>query len=481
MKKISRQVILSYLPKTVLFLLSPLIIKILTTNLSVEEYGNLSLINSLGNYLFFLAGFGIPRFLAKMVPGQERENQYQLFNSYTIIELTVFLLFFSLIILFHKPLFLWLHLEKFTNYIIVFLLFYVFYILYNELMRFYGLQKKIELKSYLATLEKPIFFLLLIGLILSKSSFTIINVLKSYFILFPALFLIAFLFYRKKYLTDIKINLSLLAGNLLFLFPFFLIDLFYKTKDILPKYLLSGYYSSKTVGLFAFGDNYARLVFILTNSFAFIFYPYIAESYNKFKISGNVQENDKFITYIKTSINFSLYIFTIGFFFAFTFRNFFIKLLGNADYLSIQNKVGFFLLSYFFLTLISVVQPLLILTKSRKILFPIYLTSVILNVGLSFLLVRNFGFFGALLSVLITNFLLLSISLILLKKIIGKLFSFFFFLKYLIFFIILFVLFLGVQYFVLIQFLSIGIAGVGSGILLWFFLKKDIKFMLHTK
>lgn len=467
-----RQIIVSYLPKIFLFLSLPLIIKILTNSLSIDEFGSYSLINNLANYLFFVGGFGAHRLLARDIPGIDEEKQYKKFSKILSFEV-IFYFFFLIIIGFLLiPNLNFFHLEKYRNIIIFFLVGNLFYLVYNEIMRFIGLQKKLELKSILASIDKP---LMLCGVFILYylEKLSIENVFIIYFFGFVLLSLIASCFIKLKKII-FKFEYKNIFPYLKILFPLFLVDLVFKTNDFLPRYSLSYFNSNYDVGLYTVYENYSRIFYLLITPMIFILYPYIASFFNKKKF-------DEFFITLRSSFEMSLYAYVSVSIVGLFYLQDLIPLISNETFLDESEYIIYFFIANLFMCLIAIFQPILILYNKPKI-YSLFITLFLLSIVSNLILINLYGLFGSVISKILVNFAIIFGIYHMIGKEISNIFN----LKF--FFSISFYLILIYQVLIQVNKLIIGhysfnlfISATAIGLIFIMFQNKNIKYFASIR
>lgn len=469
-----KKILISYVPQIVTILTIPITIKILTNNLTIDEFGSYSLIHNLANYLIFIGGFGCHRLLAKKIPGRESSNQYKNFFeilSFELISFTIFLCIFFFTIIPNLHLF---GLDDYKTVIIVFFAFNGFYLVYNEIMRFLGFQKKIELKSILTSFDKPLIFLSLI-VILYLGPIKIEKIFLGYSIVFFLLFFISLQCLNNRHFNFKKPKIDFQKTTKI-LFPLFLIDLVFKSKELFPRYILSFYETSnEVVGIYALYENYSRIFYLVVTPFIFVLYPYISSYFNQNQIKS-------FTKLLKSSTELSIYAFFTTSIIGIIYLEELIVLLSNNSYLSLKNYSFYFFINYFFVALISIFQPILILKETPKKLMIAYFIIFVINVISSFILIHFLKFEGAILSRILINGLIFFILSTYLSKILGSILDIFSILKILVYISLIFLITIitknGLEAFFIFEILLLTIFLI---VIFYLFQNKNIKQVLSTK
>jgi len=405
MNRIPRQVLMSYLPRVTAFLAMPVTIKLLTSKLSLEEYGSYCLINNLANYLLFVAGMGLHRYMAREIPGAEEKRQYSVFARAITLEVAAYLFLLFLLICFISPLANILKITSYKTATMYFVAGYLFYLLYNESLRLFGFQKRFEVKTVLAAVEKPLLLAGLLCLLFLPFEFKLQNLLHIYISAYVILFLASVCFVKFKHIRkpqpgDVLGELSLIAPSLGTLF---LIDLLFKTKDVLPRYFLSAFGNNETVGLYAFCDNAVRVVCALVTPVVFIVYPYLAEQFNISRKQHNTDSFNNFLRLLSASSALAIYSYCAVAMVVCFYRCDFVLLLSKEEYLAASELMPFFAVNYFIMLLINILHPVLILSCNIARFWLFYCLALLCNIIACYFLVQEMMLRGAVICTMLTS------------------------------------------------------------------------------
>ena len=128
---------------------------------------------------------------------------------------------------------------------------------------------------------------------------------------------------------------------------------------------------------------------------------------------------------MKSSTELSIYAFFTTSIIGIIYLEELIVLLSNNSYLSLKNYSFYFFINYFFVALISIFQPILILKETPKKLMIAYFIIFVINVISSFILIHFLKFEGAILSRILINGLIFFILSTYLSKILGSILDIF--------------------------------------------------------
>jgi len=405
MKVLPRQILLSYLPQAGLLLSTPILVKVLTNNLTLADYGGYVLINNLANYCMFIAGLGIHRYLARAVPGSTEKEQYGLFAKALAIEIVTYLLLLAVLIVFISPLSRTLNIYQYRITTIWFLGGYVFYFVHNEILRFLGFQKRLGTKALLSACQKPLLLAVLLCPVIWWGGLKLEIIFPLYVGVFVVLFVATASFLKGRYLRKVEWN-NLFSGFrdvTIWLPSLFLIDMLFKTKDVLPRYFLSKCGGNEMVGLYALSDNLVRAFYLLVTPFIFILYPYIAEQLKFGREQNRIKCHAKALSLLQASYNLSIYAFVGLASIGFCYGREFILLISKASYLQALGYLPYFIINYLLVMFVAISHPILILIYNVRKLWAVYVLFLIANIAVSYFLIAKMLIGGAILGTILTN------------------------------------------------------------------------------
>lgn len=154
LNQLNKNVIFSYLPRFLNFIIVPAQMSILINNLSTELYGIWVMLQSSGVMLTFIFTFGLQKYLSVNVPGKTGEIQYGIFKSIFYLEIMLYIIFSLVLIVNIEYILPLIKLGNHSEIAIKIIVIFLVYLSYNELGRFLNYQKKIEERVKIVLVEK---------------------------------------------------------------------------------------------------------------------------------------------------------------------------------------------------------------------------------------------------------------------------------------------------------------------------------------
>lgn len=382
--------------------------------LSQNDYGIYRQYILISTFFGGILSFGIPTALSYLYRTFTKEQLSKLFTSTTIILLSINIVTFISMLIFKDTFISFLSKGgEIESY-------YYLLILYIGIIVFFGFLENIytaDNRGYIFAKVNSIYFVLqIITFIYISYKFKDLFVILLVFLLFEMLkgFFLYFYFKKINSLTY-NVSINVIKRQLIIAAP---IGLSFIAQSF-NQYIGSLYVSSKyTVGEFAVysvGVTDIPLISIITISIATSILPVLSESYNK---EGSKK---KMLSIWKESTLLgSLFIFPVFWILLF-FGEGYIQFIFSSEYLNAKNIYLIFLLK---LPLAVTVfgNILIVLNKSRYILFNM-IAGIVINLILVVLLDKFFYLEGVALAAVITQFLLVVITLIQIKKVLDVKFA----------------------------------------------------------
>lgn len=369
------------------YIISPFTTMLITKSLSVSDYGIYSLLLSMSGLIFSFFTLGLSQYNCKIIPGREEDEQYEVLGQSISYEFISALIGVVFLCLFYQ--------KKIDNKVIIlfFIIKTLLSVIINEIIRFFGYQKKNVTKSIISFIDSKLWFVPLLFLFLLKkveiSNIFIVQGFNSVIVLIICLFLLNSesllknLPIRKKFLTNvIKCSIS-----------FVFIDIGMYLLEMASRYILSIEATMESVGYFSFAYSWISILFKFSMLLVYLLQPYFSESF--YKASTNEKYFDRYKKYTKIAFKYSFYILFCAMFVLLMYYDRVVILIGKKDYLSTYNSVLamsvlpiFMFFAYFF-------QIILLLCGKAKV-FPVcYLIMAILNIILNLVFVRYFDYFAS--------------------------------------------------------------------------------------
>ncbi|MBS3172184.1 flippase [Candidatus Woesearchaeota archaeon] len=391
---------------------------VLARNLSVEEYGLVYAIISLVTIFSIFVGFTVPpvslvKYISEFKTKGETEKIKKLIRIiYTFHFVSAFLIG-SIFIIFSKTISKgYLGSEKYFILIILYSIFFIIVPLFSLLKDIFRGFQKINYYTW-ANISQP-FFLLIFTLLFVSLDYGISSVFIAYILsAFSSLIIFYFIFIKKvfnlKNLFTLNFDKSLIKNISGFAFPLFLVALFDIVYGRLDSILLSKLASLKDVGLYNAAYPTVSSIWGIVSSVVVFLIPIISEisakeEYNKIRLTVN--------TLYKYALVLVLPIMT----FIFLFSESVLNILFGNEYIAAATALKILSLGIIMQVLIRINNAVFIGNANTKIMVKFLMVGSILNIFLNLLLIPIMGLNGAAIAMVSSFFVMLSISMVFLKK-----------------------------------------------------------------
>jgi O-antigen/teichoic acid export membrane protein len=389
--RITGQVGFSYFMSILTFFISPLLILLLTRNLSVAEYGVYALLAVTINVASVLLDLGLSQYILSQLAGSPLRQRVPAFLS-----LSAFLLMFLLLligIVWITPLdTVLLRVLKLTDYASEFHLglAVIFCTTFIRLCAAYLMaQKRIILVNLLAPLGQALWVILLLGYYLATGHLSVISVMTWWLVgtLLTLLFCIGIV--QKEFVRMRPARMwrpqAILTG-LLFSFPLLISQIGSWVIEIGDRYMLNSMLNSEAVGLYTLVYSLLGVVAMLGTIIAITFFPYIASSWN---------QKRTYQVYVNIALKYALIILLPALAGFFLLREQIITLVSGTTYHEATRVVPA-LLAYPLLSVLSYLCYQIVLLQKKTVFIGVtYGISAALNIGLNFVLIPRFQMIGA--------------------------------------------------------------------------------------
>lgn len=380
--------------KGISFLLIPLYTSVLTP----EEYGQLELLNGMGNILSIILSFGMTTYLTveyyHLIGKSKMEFIRDVISTYLYFGL-MFWIFLSFNILIFKSKLL----SDDVSLLTVFIALVISYLTFFQNAFFSILQIKkqaIKLTLYrvaigVLTAVINIFFVYYIRI-------GILGIFLANFIMLAASLVFAFDEYFKKvdrklfnfnlskYLNLIKASLPYVGGTLA-----------YWTLSGVDRWFILNYLGEREVGIYAAAYKLSSFYeALLISPIVAVYTPYIFERFSK----GTFDQNFKIV------VPFVVILF-IGLGFATKWIGGFML---NASYHEALQYIPFLTIAFGFFFLCQITASKLVYSKNAKLLLLNIVTASVINIILNFFLILKYGLYGATFAFVISNLIWLLIT-----------------------------------------------------------------------
>ena len=370
------------------YLLAPVSTIIISKNLSVSEFGVYSFILTVYSLVVNFSSLGLGQFNYKMIPGRPEKEQYSILGRTLAIE-TIFSLVAIVLAFF-------LIRSDLLRYGIVaaFLLRIPLGVANNELIRFFGFQKKNIAKAAIAFIDQKIWIpLLLVVSLAGRLSVGRIIWLQAAGS-FIAFLIIVFALNRLELARNICLDPGFIRKSIKYSAPLIVVDLGMYFLEMGSRYILKAFTDDEAIGLYSFSYSWFSIIFRFGMLLFYILQPYISQYYYEHQ-KGTQGSLETYRKYLKLAVKYSsVFLASLTLFYLVNYESL-ILLVGKADYL--QTKTNALLLAPYpiFMFLAYVNQIVIILTGDTKSVPKIYAVMVAVNIALNALLIPILGYEGS--------------------------------------------------------------------------------------
>ena len=369
------------------YLISPFSTMVITKALSVSDYGSYSLLISMSGLIFSFFTLGLSQYNCKIVPGRDIDEQYDILGQSILYELLSALIGVSILcFVFNQKL-------NNTYLLMFFAIKTLLSIIINEIIRFFGYQKKNVTKSVISFLDsRGWFFIILILAFLKKITITnilLIQLINSLIVLLT----ISFFIDKKNFFCHLRINKTFATNVLKISISFVFIDVGMYLLEMASRYILTIQASMESVGLFSFAYSWISILFKFSMLVVYLLQPYFSEAFYKSKESQDYFERYK--KYTKIAFKYSVLLIICAISLLFFYYEQIVSIIGKTDYFITYNAFKALMLLPLFMLLAYFFQIILLLAGKEK-LFPIcYLIMGIFNIVLNIIFIKWLDYVGA--------------------------------------------------------------------------------------
>lgn len=394
-----------------IFVFSPLLVFLLTRNLTVAEFGVYSLFATSIAIFSVVLDLGLSQYMMTKLPSFKRKDQLVSFFSFLFFICLVVLLLILLVVF--SPLEAWiLSFLRIGSYVFEFrvvLLLIFFEAYFRIIISYFIALKKIGISSFLNVLRVCLWVLfLLVFLIffrLSLASVVLLWISGGIVTFFSALVLL-----RADIIGFLRakgwFNLSLIKNGLVFSLPLVPFIACGWVIDMGSRYFLNYYYGVSVVGIYSLCYALAVIPFSLSSVVSTVLYPYISGAW----VRGNHQ------VLLNINLKYNLIVVVPAVVGLFVLREQVITLISGVDYLVGAAIIPILLFYPLFGAIINIFYQILLLKEKTRLLSLVYFVGAVLCVFLNFLLVPRFSMFGAAFSTVLSYFFLFFVLFWLCRK-----------------------------------------------------------------
>ncbi len=403
--KIVGQILHTFVFRITSLILGFLRIFIFGKNFIPAQYGAYSLITasvSIGQYLL---GLELYNYILRNVPGKEKKERLVIFKSIVSFEFVFPVLIVLLVILLNIDGFLCQKLNipeykysfRFGLFIIVLM------IIQMEFIRYFIAVKRIKFSNIIDISGTLTWILLLVVLWIIGVKITVPVALICWAIgisvtIFIGLFNIGVIDLIKS-----KINPNHLTRAFEFGIPLILVTIGYYIIEFSDRYILSYYKTTRDVGLYAYSYNIIKLIYTVFGSVVIrVFVPYLVEAHNKNNIA-----DEKF--YINGMLKYPLLVVLPIIIGILIVKQSLILTIAKPEYLLSAGIFPYLILIPIITIATYPAHYTNYLANRTKTIGINYVIGAAVNIGLNFLLIPKYSYYGAAVATVISLLLIMAL------------------------------------------------------------------------
>ena len=384
LKKISIYTFIGFLGAGVNFFLMPY----LSHFINPTEYGLLSMVNSYVTILIPLIGLVASSIISVDYFAIKDNAEFaSLFSSVQLIPLVPAIIFLIFNLLFPGPIASLFEIPVDKVYWLNLSVLLAFLIIYTD-----------TLLAFTITEQKPGFYALFnISKLVVEVGLTLWFVtgmnmswegrLLSWLIVNLLFFFIAFAYFHKRRLLTLRVSKKYILAGISFGLPLILHTIGKFIINQSDRLFIAKMVSIEEAGIYNMGYQVGMVMLILVSSVGNFMYPYINERLSNPTYEGKLQIVK--LSYLVTGISL-IFLFLIT-----VLTPIFFSWLIDADYRQATRYVFWVALSYFFWGVYLLFTGYIFFTKRTRFLGYLAIVNVLLNAGLNYLLIKNYGAIGA--------------------------------------------------------------------------------------
>ncbi len=396
--RITRQIGFSYLSTVLLFLISPLLVILLTRNLSVSQYGVYSVLAVTVSVAAVLLDLGLSQYIISRLSGIRPALRTRAFLTISTF-LMVFLVVIIAVFLFsplQNVLLSWLRLTNYVPEFRIALAIILCVTLIRLFTSYLTAKKHLVLVNLVFLMSQALWVLLLFGAFAITRSISLLSVMTWWFVgVLVTLLFCGFLMRRE--FTHLREKGTwqprVVLESLLFSIPLLVFITGSWAIEIGNRYLLNGILGSEAVGLFTLIYSLLGVIASFGNVVSQTFFPYIAAAWN--------QKKD-YRPYLNAATKYSLVIIVpamIGFL---AMRKEIITLVSGEQYLEAANIIPGLLLYPLFASLNYILYQIVLMRRRTMLIGLTYAIGAIINIGLNLFLIPRYHMTGAAMATVIS-------------------------------------------------------------------------------
>lgn len=390
-KTIIKQLSVSYILKGLRLIISFIYFLLITRNLSIDDYGILSIILLSITILTQIFSFNLYQFFIKDLANLKTNIKIAKITSVNIYSIFLGLVGLFLLFLFKSFILSFLDLKSYTFLFILSLFIVGFKLFFFPYVSFMTSEKKLILLNFISFFISQGWMLLIIFILLLGIEVNLFIIIWLYLITTIIIFAYLFVYHFIKYKTiffSIKFKeLLYFKKGLKFSLPLITLIITQWILTASDRYFLNFYYSSFEVGQYSYLYSLLGYFVIISGIVFEILYSYIADYYKSNKKIYNL--------YINTGIKYSflLVLPMLGGFYILDKE--ILSLISGTKYLSILSLLPILIWFPLLQVLMTILDKPLLLSSKTKIIGVVYFIAMFLNLVLNYFLIPNFGIKGA--------------------------------------------------------------------------------------
>lgn len=408
---LGKQIAFTFFTNVVILICSPIKVFLLTRSLSIEDYGELSLLIVTVNLFSYLLTFGLDQFIIGQLPlRKDKEEQNYLKSIFLFSSIASFVLI---------GMFLVYSLQKHNVYSDNFLLLSLLTIvsLYSFLTIQY-LYSRGQLYRYnVLILLKNVPWILLLGVFYFWNNLTTEKTLYLWLICLSAVAVLGSVQLKDREIFKASLDVKKIGEALRYsipLFPFLVGPLLMISFD---RYIIAHYFSTTEVALYVVAYMIIEAVSAAITAISTTIFPHFVKAWGKDEYENT--HNDPLVLQ-NVSLTLSLvFFFPCAVVLLFVGKEIILLIAGPA-YLAAARVIQMLSILPLFKIFLMVLQQELMVRSKTLVICKAYVIGIICNLILNFILVPKFGLYGAAManiSAYILIFILISIGLSKLRSI----------------------------------------------------------------
>ena len=397
--KITKQIGFSYLFTILTFVLSPILIVLLTRTLSITEYGVYSILSATISILKSIFILGLSGFIITRLPSFKYPKKVRAMFSIITFELVFLLAILSILFipLIQNTLLFYLKIEGYKLEFQLSLIIIFVSLFFNLFSYYLVANRKMEFNSFVCFLSKCLWIIFLIPAFLILKKINLPIVFSIWLLGFIVSLIIIVLYIRKDvsfFFAKVKtISSPLLKNALFFSLPLVPVTMSSWIITVADRYMLNYYKGAALTGIYSLSYSLVGIVLAFSAIISTVLYPYIAKAWGE-KKNHHILFN--------AMLKYSLMIILPAMVGLLVMREQIITLVSGIDYIAGSSAIVILISFPLFDSLINIYTRNLLLREKTKIMSSVYISGAILNIVLNVLLIPRYGINGAAIATIIS-------------------------------------------------------------------------------